>query len=90
MFVIDQARYDVRNRQTVSTWTVIDARRAKSRVVRKMVRVNVYSHAELKALLARAGFRIEAAWGMLPGGRFDPRKTWHQTILARKPQSSAK
>jgi len=87
VFVIDQARYDARDRQTISTWTVIDARRARSRVVRKMVRVNVYSHAELKALLARAGFRIETAWGMLEGGRFDPRKTWHQTILARKPQS---
>lgn len=85
VFVIDQARYDRRNRQTISTWTVIDARHSRSRVIRKMVRVNVYTHAELKALLTRAGFKIEAAWGMLPGGRFDPRKSWHQTILARKP-----
>ena len=90
VFVIDQARYDKRNRRTISTWTVIDARRSRSRVIRKMVRVNVYTHAELKALLARAGFRVETAWGMLEGGRFDPRKTWHQTILARKPKRRVK
>ena len=85
VFVIDQARYDARTRQTLTTWTIIDARRSRSRVIRKTFRVNVYSHAELKGLLTRAGFKIETAWGMLPGGRFDPRKTWHQTILARKP-----
>ncbi len=27
VFVIDQARYDARTRQTLTTWTVIDARR---------------------------------------------------------------
>ena len=85
VFVIDQARYDASTRQTLTTWTIIDARHPRSRVIRKTFRVNVYSHAELKDLLGIAGFRIEAAWGMLPGGRFDPRKTWHQTILARKP-----
>ena len=85
VFVIDQARFDGKNRQTVTTWTIIDARQAKTRIRRKSFRVNVYSHNELRRLLAAAGFRIETVWGMLPGGRFDPRKTWHQTILARKP-----
>ena len=37
VFVIEQARYDARNRQTVSTWTIIDTRHAKSRVVRKII-----------------------------------------------------
>ena len=87
VFVVDHARYDRRSRQTMTTWTIIDARRARHRIVRKSFRVNVYSHGELKKLLKTAGFRIETAWGMLPGGRFDPRKTWHQTILARKPSA---
>ena len=67
MFVIDQARYDARTRQTLTTWTVIDARRSRSRIIRKTFRVNVYSHAELKDLLGKAGFKIETTWGLLPG-----------------------
>lgn len=90
VFVIDQARYNASTRQTLTTWTVIDARHPRSRVIRKTFRVNVYSHAELKAFLTRAGFKIESVWGMLPGGRFDPRKTWHQTILARKPPTKGR
>ena len=86
VFMIDQARYDKRNRQTVTNWTIIDARGAKTRVARKSFRVNMYSHSELKKLLKTAGFRIETAWGMLQGGPFDPKKTWHQTIVARKPR----
>jgi ubiquinone/menaquinone biosynthesis C-methylase UbiE len=85
VFMIDQVRYDRKSRQTVTTWTIIDTRRAKARVARKSFRVNVYSHAELRRLLTTAGFEIETVWGMLPGGRFDPKTTWHQTILARKP-----
>ena len=68
-------------------WTIIDTRRSKPRIVRKSFRVNVYSYAELKRLLTTAGFKIESVWGMLPGGRFDPKTTWHQTILARKPST---
>jgi ubiquinone/menaquinone biosynthesis C-methylase UbiE len=86
VFVIDSARYDKRNRQTVTRWTIIDARGAKSRIARKSFRVNVYTHGELKKLLKAAGFRIETVWGMLQGGPFDPKKTWHQTIVARKPR----
>jgi SAM-dependent methyltransferase len=85
VFVIDQARYDATRRQTLTTWTIVDVRRPRSLVLRKSFRVNVYRHGELKRLLAAAGFRIEAVWGMLPGGRFDANSTWHQTILARKP-----
>jgi SAM-dependent methyltransferase len=85
VFMIDQARYDARSRQTVTTWTIIDTRRPRGKVVRKSFRVNVYRHSELRKLMSTAGFRIEAVWGMLPGGRFDANKTWHQTILARKP-----
>jgi hypothetical protein len=87
VFVIDQVRYDKQSRQTVTTWTIVDTRQTKTRVARKSFRVNVYSHAELKRLLTTAGFKIESVWGMLPGGRFDPKTTWHQTILARKPSA---
>lgn len=48
VFVIDQARYDVKDKRTITNWIVIDARRPRSRVVRKSFRVNVYSHAELR------------------------------------------
>jgi ubiquinone/menaquinone biosynthesis C-methylase UbiE len=85
VFMIDQVRYDRKTKQTVTTWTIIDTRRPKTRVVRKSFRVNVYSHTELKRLLIASGFKVESVWGMLPGGRFDPKTTWHQTILARKP-----
>ena len=87
VFVIDSARYDKRNRQTVATWTIIDARGAKSRIARKSFRVNLYTHSELRKLLKAAGFRIETVWGMLQGGPFDPKTTWHQTIVARKPKT---
>ena len=50
-----------------------------------MSSANVYSHRELKVLLKRAGFTIVTTWGVLAGGRFDPRTSWHQSIAARKP-----
>jgi SAM-dependent methyltransferase len=34
-------------------------------------------------------FMIDRAWGMLPGGPFDSRKSWHQTVVARKPKGDA-
>lgn len=86
VFMIDAARYDVRRRQTVANWTIIDTRRPKARVSRQDFRQNVYSHAELKRLLIAAGFRIETTWGMLLGGPFNSGKSWHQTIVARKPE----
>ena len=86
VFVIDAARYDADKRQVFAGWTIVDARRSKTRIFRKSFRQNVYSHAELKRMLRSAGFRIETSWGMLHGGRFDARKTWHQTIAARKPR----
>jgi ubiquinone/menaquinone biosynthesis C-methylase UbiE len=83
--MIDAAHYDARRRRTLSSWTIVDARRAKATIFRRPFGQNVYSHAELKGLLIAAGFRIEKTWGMLKGGRFDPSKSWHQTIVARKP-----
>ena len=44
----------------------------------------MYTHSELKALLKKAGIKIEKTWGMLEGGSFNPQKTWHQTIVAKK------
>jgi ubiquinone/menaquinone biosynthesis C-methylase UbiE len=85
VFVIDAVEYDRRARQTRATWTIIDARKRRAKVVRKSFRQNVYSNAELKSLLRRAGFRIESVWGVLPAKRFH-RTSWHQTIVARKPR----
>jgi ubiquinone/menaquinone biosynthesis C-methylase UbiE len=85
VFVIDAVKYDRRKRQIFATWTIVDARRSKVKVVRKSFRQNIYSHAELKRLLREAGFRIEAVWGMLPDKPFH-RTSWHQTIVARKPR----
>ena len=85
VFMIDAARYDVHKKQTICEWTIVDARSAKAKVHRHPFRQNVYSHAELKRMLRDIGFKIEKTWGMLPGGRFDPARTWHQTIVARKP-----
>lgn len=56
-----------------------------SEVDRRKFEQNVYTHSELKALLKTAGFRVKVVWGPLPGGKFETRKTWHQTILAEKP-----
>jgi SAM-dependent methyltransferase len=84
VFMIEAARYDARKRLTFNHWTIVDARRAKARIFRHSFRQNVYSHAELRTLLNAAGFTIEKAWGMLPGGRFAASKSWHQTIVARK------
>ncbi|MGE3989913.1 class I SAM-dependent methyltransferase [Pseudorhodoplanes sp.] len=84
VFMIDRARYDKVTKETNAEWIIIDARGAKTRVLRQRFRQNVYSHAELKTMLRAAGFRIEHAWGPLPGGRL-LRDSWHQTILARRP-----
>ena len=84
VFVIDEARYDRKTRRTICRWTIADARRRKSTVHRLNFTQNVYSHAELKRLLKRAGFTVVTTWGALAGGRFDPRTSWHQTIAARK------
>jgi ubiquinone/menaquinone biosynthesis C-methylase UbiE len=84
VFMIDAPRYDVAKRQTFSKWTIIDARRAKTRIFRGSFSQNVYSHAELKRLLTAAGFGIEATSGVLAGGHFNRRESWQQTIMARK------
>jgi SAM-dependent methyltransferase len=84
VFMIDAARYDARRKETITRWTIVDTRQARAKVVRHSFRQNVYSHAELKRLLRAAGFEIEQTWGLLEGGRFDPRTSWSQTVMARK------
>lgn len=84
VFMIDAARFDQKKRQTQSQWTVVDARKSKTKVHRMSFQQNVYSHQELKSALRKAKFKIEMTWGMLQGGSFEPSKTWHQTIVARK------
>jgi ubiquinone/menaquinone biosynthesis C-methylase UbiE len=85
VFMIDKARYDKRKQETFCEWTIIDTRRPRARIWRQAFRQNVYSHAEMKRMLRAAGFRVEAVWGMLSGGRFEP-MSWHQTIVARRPK----
>jgi len=84
VFVIDQAYYDISKKKTYSQWTIIDTRSRKSKVSRLSFDQNVYTHSELKSLLRKAGFKIEKTWGMLEGGSFNSKKTWHQTIVAKK------
>jgi ubiquinone/menaquinone biosynthesis C-methylase UbiE len=84
VIMIDAAQYDVRKKETNTQWTIVDARRARAKVVRHSFRQNIYSHPELKRLLRAAGFEVERTWGQLEGGRFDPRTSWSQTIVARK------
>jgi ubiquinone/menaquinone biosynthesis C-methylase UbiE len=84
VFAIDEARYDRKALRTICRWTIVDARRPKAAVHRLDFAQNVYSHAELKRLLRRAGFTVVTTWGVLAGGRFDPKTSWHQTIAARK------
>lgn len=84
LYVTDASRYDPRRKQTYGDWTIVDARRPKPRTFRRSVRQNVYSHAELRRLLIAAGFAIEKTWGPWSGDRFDPNKSWDQTIVTRK------
>lgn len=44
----------------------------------------VYSFADLKSMLRRAGLRLETVWGDMAGGRFDPERSKLLTLLARK------
>ena len=84
VFMIDAVKFDRKKGQTQSQWTIIDARKQKAKIHRMSFQQNVYSHEQLKSTLKQAGFKIETTWGLLQGGTFNPSKTWHQTILAKK------
>jgi SAM-dependent methyltransferase len=84
VLLIDEALYNPDARKTTYRSTIAHFRDAEPRLFREDFRQNVYSHIELKELLRRAGFRVEKTWGVLAGGAFDPKKSWHQTIAARK------
>ena len=83
VFMIDAAKFDLKKCQTQSQWTIIDARKEKSKIHRMSFQQNVYSHQQLKTALKKAGFKIETTWGLLQGGPFNSSKTWHQ-LLWRK------
>lgn len=85
VFMIDTAKFDDSKRKTISEWTIIDARKRNAKVHRMSFQQNVYTFSEMKALLRNAGFKIEKTWGLLQGGPFTAKKSWHQTIVARKP-----
>tara|TARA_B110001454_G_scaffold124375_1_gene116046 strand:- start:29737 stop:30510 length:774 start_codon:yes stop_codon:yes gene_type:complete len=84
VFMIDKAYFDPKKKKTFAEWTIVDVRKPKAKVERLLFDQNVYTHAELKGLLKKAGFRIENVWGMLEGGSFSSKTTWHQTIVAKK------
>lgn len=84
VFMIDAAKFDDAKKKTISEWTIVDARKGKAKIHRMSFQQNVYSYSELKALLQKAGFKIEKTWGLLQGGPFSAKNSWHQTIVARK------
>lgn len=86
VFMIDAASFDQKQKRTSSRWTLVDTRKGKTKIFRGEFQQNVYLHSELRILLKNAGFKIETVWGLLPGGNFDEKKTWHQTIVAVKPK----
>lgn len=84
VFMIDAARFDDVKRKTISDWKIIDARNKKTEIHRMSFQQNIYTFKEMKILLLSAGFKIEKTWGLLQGGAFNPKKSWHQTILLVK------
>ena len=84
IFIIDQAHLNFKTMRTTMHWTIIDARKKKTQITRRAAAQNVYTHKEMKALLKKAGFRIHHTWGLLQGGAFDEKTSWHQTVVAVK------
>ncbi len=84
LFILDNAYFDKKEKRTYSDWKIVDARKPKTQIFRGHFIQNVYTHAELKALLKKAGFKIIKTWGALHGTDFDEKTSWHQTILAQK------
>jgi SAM-dependent methyltransferase len=88
VFMIDAARFEPDQKKILCEWVIIDTRMTKTKLFRGKFEQNVYTHTELKALLKATGFKVKIVWGLLPGGKFEPHKTWHQTILVEKPVRS--
>jgi len=87
VFMLDHFDYDRRRRRTEGRWTIVDVRAKRPKIARLRLRQNVYTHAALRRMLRAAGFRIERVWGLWDGKPFTPR-SWHQTIMARKPRAA--
>lgn len=84
LFMLDSAFFNKFQKRTLSKWTIIDARGNHVKIYRKKFRQNVYDHNELKAMLEKSGFKIIKTWSILSGDKFYEKKSWHQTILAKK------
>ena len=87
VFVLDNAYLNKKEMRTYSDWKIIDARKPKAKVFRGNFMQNIYTNAELKTSLKKAGFKIVKTWGALHGTEFDEKTSWHQTILAQKIQN---
>lgn len=81
-FVLDHAAFDPKRRRTHCLWVTIDVRRRS--VKRYPFTQNVYSPQDFRKMLKPLGLRVEALWGRLHGEHFEPRRSWHQTFVARK------
>ena len=86
VFMIDAFRFDQEQKRTFAEWTIVDARKSKTKIHRATFQQNIYTYQELKILLLKAGFKIEQTWGLLHGEPFNDKKSWHQTIVAKKPE----
>ncbi|MCC8971584.1 class I SAM-dependent methyltransferase [Bradyrhizobium brasilense] len=84
LFIIDAVQFRPKEKSLLIVWTVIDQRRSPSRPYTLSMQQNTYTHEELIGQLVSAGFGIEKVWSWLRGGDFEPRRSQHQTILARK------
>lgn len=84
LFLIEKAEFNQKKMIVSSKWTVIDARKGKTKINRLEFKQNVYSHQQLKKMLKQSGFKVIKTWGVLSGGEFQPKTSWHQTIIAKK------
>ena len=84
VFMLDSGVLEPSKKRVKAQWTVIDARKPKVSIHRTSFQQNVYTHKELTTMLKTAGFKIEKTWGLLHGTPFVEKKSWHQTIVAKK------
>lgn len=83
-FILDKATYNKKKQRTQCEWVLIGTKKKSPRILRLGFGQNVYSHEDLKKALRPLEFRVEAIWGRLSGEPFSPKKSWHQTFVARK------
>lgn len=84
-YALLKQRFDPARRRVTSTWIVADCRPGRAKHLVTDYESSVYSLAELKKMLRRAGLELESLWGEASGGRFDRERSKLLTFVARKP-----